>query len=428
MPNPLAGDKAPRAELFIVLVLAGVQFSHLMDFIMMMPLAPQLMRVFGINAREFGLVVSVYTFSAAISCFCAALFMDRFDRKTVLMTVYSGLVLGTVACGFAPNFHLLLGARVITGVFGGLLQAVIFAILGDVVAESRRGRATGIVMAAFAVTSVAGVPVGLIIANRWGWNATFLSLGGLSFANLLLAWRVIPPVREHLKLAAAQAAAGQRRAGPLSAISGLLRERNTWVAILIIITMMSIFAIMPFISPFLVSIVGIGEGELPTVYLWGGLASLIVSPLIGRLSDKYGARRVFIISSFFSIPAVIAFASLGHATLAWATVLNTVLSAVGAGRMTPSMDLINSSVDQQRRGSFMTLISSVQQLSASAASLGGGMILGEGTAGLHRFGILGWIVAGTMIASSLLSLLLRPVAAKGGSDFTTAPGGQTVHA
>ena len=395
--------QAPRRELLLVLILAGVQFSHIMDFVIMMPLGPQLMRVFGIAPKQFGLVVSVYTLSASVSCFLAALFMDRFDRKRVLVCIYAGLVIGTFLCGMAPTFSALVAARVVTGIFGGLLQAVILSIIGDVVHPSRRGQATGMVMAAFAVASVVGVPIGLSIANHFGWQMTFILLAIVSALNFILAVRFLPPVRGHL-------ARPQVAAGVLTDMLSLLSLRATWVAIALISTMMSIFAMMPFVSAFLVTVVGITEGDLPTVYMFAGVASFFISPTIGRLSDRWGARRIFVSSSIVAIPAIILFSLLKQAGLVMAISLNTLVAAVGAARMTPSLTLINSSVTSERRGRFMTLIASVQQLFAAVASYGGGMILGEGSAGLDRFPVLGAIVAASMLLSSLLSFLIKPVA------------------
>ena len=395
--------QAPHRELLLVLILAGVQFSHIMDFVIMMPLGPHLMRVFGIAPRQFGLVVSVYTLSASVSCFLAALFMDRFDRKKMLVGIYAGLVIGTFLCGLAPTFSALVAARVVTGIFGGLLQAVILAIIGDLIHPSRRGQATGLVMAAFAVASVAGVPIGLSIANLFGWQTTFLSLAAVSSLNFMIAIRVLPPVRGHLERS-------QVSTGVLTDMVGLLSMRSTWVALALISTMMSIFAMTPFVSAFLVSVVGITEADLPTVYMAAGVASFIISPTIGRLADRWGARQIFVSSSIIAIPAIILFSRLKQVGLVTAISLNTLVAAVGAARMTPSLTLINSSVSSDRRGRFMTLIASVQQLFAAIASYGGGMILGEGSTGLDRFPILGSIVAASMVLSALLCFLVKPVA------------------
>lgn len=389
-----------RRELLLVFILAGVQFSHIIDFVIMMPLGPQLMRMFGIAPREFALVVSVYTLSASLSCFGASFFMDRFDRKKTLLLVYAGLVVGTFVCGLAPNFPSLVAARSITGVFGGLLQPIILAIIGDLIPESRRGQATGIVMAAFAVSSVVGVPIGLSLANSFGWQTTFITLAVFSAMNLALAWRRLPPVTSHITKRVPSS-------GMLQDMVAILKLPNSWVALVLITTMMSIFTFTPFVSPFLVQIVGIAEADLPTVYMFGGAASFVVSPLIGRIADRFGARRVFISSSVVAVPAMLIFSNLQKTSLGVAVAMNTLVAAVGAARMTPSLALINGSVASALRGRFMTLIASVQQLAAACASYIGGLILGESSIGLARFPVLGGIVATSMVISSLLSLLIK---------------------
>jgi predicted MFS family arabinose efflux permease len=389
-----------RRELLLVLILAGVQFSHIIDFVIMMPLGPQLMRTFGIAPREFALVVSVYTLSASLSCFGASFFMDRFDRKKTLIFAYTGLVVGTFVCGLAPSFPALVAARSITGMFGGLLQPIILSIIGDLIPPSRRGQATGIVMAAFAVSSVVGVPVGLSLANTFGWQATFTALAVISSLNLLLSWLQLPPITSHLKMQGSSS-------GMLRDMAAILKLPNSWVAIALITAMMSIFAFTPFVSPFLVQIVGISEADLPTVYMFAGAASFIVSPLIGRLSDRFGARRIFISSSVVAVPAMLLFSNLQKTSLTVAVAMNTLVAAVGAARMTPSLALINGSVSSELRGRFMTLIASVQQFSAAFASFIGGLLLGDTADSLSRFPVLGGIVATSMVISSLLSLLIK---------------------
>ena len=246
-----------------------------------------------------------------------------------------------------------------------------------------------------------GVPIGLTVANNYGWQATFLTLAALSSLNLLLAFRELPQVNAHLT---------ERRAavGVFAGMFDLLRMPNTWVAITLIVMMMSIFAFTPFVSPFLVTVVGISEADLPTVYMFAGVASFIVSPAIGKLSDRFGARRIFISSSVIAVPAMLIFSGLQRSTLAVAVAWNTLVAAVGAARMTPSLTLINNSVSSEQRGRFMTLIGSVQQLSAAVASYCGGLLLGDSAAGLERFAILGAIVASSMVVSSVLSLFVRP--------------------
>lgn len=386
---------APRG---LVAILAGVQLSHILDFVILMPLGPQLMRALAIDTQQFSLLVSVYTLSAAVSCFLASLVMDRFDRRRVLLAVYAGLVVGTLACGMAPSFAWLLLARVVTGLFGGLLQAIILAIIGDVVPRDEQGRATGMVMAAFAVSSVLGVPLGLAIANNFGWNATFLAIVMFSALNWLLAWWQVPPVRAHLNVA--------KNTAVTSDIWLLVANPATWMASLLIVSMMSIFAFFPFISPFLVQVLGVSEDSLPQIYLVQGLATMLSTPLIGKLCDRYGPRNVFISCSLIAMGLILVFSHLQSASLALVILLNAALAAIGIGRMTPSMHLINRSVGSEQRGSFMTLVAGVQQLAASGASYLGGLLL-SGAEGMRQFGQVGVIVAVTMLVSIAISLRVR---------------------
>ena len=356
------------------------------------------MRILSINTQQFSMLVSVYTLSAAISCFIASTVMDRFDRKRVLIGIYSGLVLGTFLCGFARSYEVLLAARVITGLFGGLLQAIILSIIGDVVPENHRGKATGIVMAAFAVSSVAGVPIGLAIANNFSWYATFFSIGIFSLINLLLAWYRLPAMNTHMQRSSTISLSRE--------FGNLLTHRSTWLAWLLIISMMSIFALFPFISPFLIQILGFSESNLPEIYLAQGIATIICAPYIGKLSDRFGSKKIFIICSGLSIGTVLIFTHLETASLALVIALNTIMAAVGIGRMAPSMDMINRSVGSEQRGSFNTLVAAVQQLAASGASYLGGMLL-SGTKGMGNFGAVGSLVAGSMVISIGISAFFK---------------------
>lgn len=196
-----AGELVPKKEIregLLIFTLAAIQFTHMMDFVIMMPLGPQLMRIFNISPGEFGLLVSAYTFSAAVAGFLSALFIDRFDRKHAMLGLYFGFTIGTLACALAPTYSLLLAARVVAGAFGGVLGALILAVIGDAIPEHRRGAATGKVMAAFSVASIAGVPVGLYLASVTSWHAPFYLLAGLSFLVLIASFWLLPTMRGHL--------------------------------------------------------------------------------------------------------------------------------------------------------------------------------------------------------------------------------------
>ena len=170
-----------RRERVLLWLLAGLQFTHLLDFMILSPLAPQFMRLWGITASQFGYLVSVYALAAAVAGLGATFVIDRFDRRAVLLTVYALFVLATVACALAPGYWWLMVARALAGASGGIVGSVVMAIIGDLIPAERRGRAMGVVLSAFPLVSVLGVPVSLLLANHLGWHAPFFTLAAISF-------------------------------------------------------------------------------------------------------------------------------------------------------------------------------------------------------------------------------------------------------
>ncbi|MCM2282171.1 MAG: MFS transporter, partial [Bdellovibrionaceae bacterium] len=294
-----------REEVWLLLLLAGVQFTHIMDFMIMMPLGPQLMRLFVITPRDFAFLVSTYQFAAGICGFVAAFFVDRFDRKRSLIFAYIGFALGTFACALAPSYAFLLMARSLAGAFGGVLGAQIMAIIGDAIPFSRRGRAMGIVMAAFSVSSVFGVPFGLYLATKWNWHAPFVFVGSVAAVlAALIVWRV-RPITQHMS-------SGLPRPSPLGLMSGIVHDRNQMRALsLMILLMFTQFTLIPFLSPYLVANVGFREDQLPWMYFVGGGLTIFTSPIVGRLSDRFGKPSVFLIAGLLVILPVLVLTHLG---------------------------------------------------------------------------------------------------------------------
>ncbi len=188
----------PLNERLLLLSLAAIQFTTVVDFIIIMPLGPQYMRVFSITPGQFGLIVSAYAISAGISGIAAGFFLDRFDRKRALLGLYSGFTLATLFCAVAQTYPLLVAARALAGAFGGVTGALILAIVGDVVPEHRRGAAMGLVMSAFSIANICGVPLGLVLASHFNWHVPFFALAGLSIIVLAVMVRVMPSLRTHL--------------------------------------------------------------------------------------------------------------------------------------------------------------------------------------------------------------------------------------
>ncbi len=374
-------------ERLLLFVLAVVQFSHVLDFVIMMPLGPQFMRVFHITPQEFGLIVSSYTFSAAIFGFLGAFFIDRFDRRTALLALYAGFVLGTLACAVAPNYELLVVARAVAGAFGGILGALIFAIVGDCIPDVRRGAATGVIMSSFSVASVLGVPFGLFLATSLSWHAPFFLLAGLSALALMLAVAVLPSMKKHLLNAQPTAALENMR-------TVLSSPNNLRAFGLMALLMIAGFSVIPFISPYMVANVGLTEADLPYIYFFGGLATFFTSQWIGKLADKFGKLVVFRIVAALSIIPILLITNLPVVPLAVALVCTTLFMICLSGRLVPAMAIITSSVEPRYRGSFMSINSAVMQVFSGAGSFAAGFIIGKATDGtMTNYWLVGLIAA-----------------------------------
>ncbi len=407
------GTEDRGRERVVLLILGAVQFTSIIDFMVVMPLGPQLMRTLSINPAQFGFIVSSYTFSASVTGLLAASLMDRFDRRTAYLTLYSGFLLGTLLCGLANSYATLLAARVVTGAFGGILGGLSMAIIGDVFPESRRGAATGSLMSAFALASVVGVPFGLYLGTEYGWHSPFFLLVGLGSLALLAGWRVLPPLRGHLN-------PSTPAAHPLEQVFTTLTRPDHLRAFALIVTLMfGGFAVIPYISPYLVSNVGVSEKKLPWVYIAGGGLTLIAAPAIGRLADRYGKLRMYLIVAPIAAVMMIVVTNLPRVSLVEAVGAVGLLMVNNAGRMVVAMAMIMGSIDPKRRGSFMSANSSVQHFATGLGSVLGGRIIVRAADGtLRHFDLVGWIA----VASTVLSLWLASRLRRADSGEKTPPG------
>ena len=400
--NPV--DKPIAREWAILLVLAGVQISHILDFMILMPLGPQFMRMFAIGPTQFGFLVSIYTFSAATVGFAAAFFIDRFDRKKALLLLFACFAATTLLAASSQSYVSLLAARALAGAFGGVLSAIVFAIVSDLIPESRRGAALGVVMSAFSVAATAGVPISLYLANHFTWRAPYFFLAGLSLTIWSGVLWLLPRMRGHLRAA--------RERHPLEQAVAVFREPNHHrVFLFSAMLFFSGFAIIPFISPYMVANVGVAEKELPLLYLVGGILTLVVVRLAGRLTDLHGKHRMFTLIAGLSALAILALTHLPQAPIYVAIPASAFLMSMMSGRFVPAMALITSSVAPRLRGSFMSFNSSVQQLAAGTASFGASLLIGRNAAGeLTHYGTVGILAVIATLASIHLARRIRAAA------------------
>ncbi len=389
-----------RRERFVLLILAAVQFTTIVDFMIVMPLGPQLMRALRISPAQFGLIVSSYTFAAGAAGLVASSIVDRFARRTTFLVLYAGFLVGTLCCALAPNYHALAIARVVTGAFGGILGGMSMAIIGDVFPEERRGRATGSLMAGFALASVAGVPAGLYFGTKYGWHIPFIALAVGGMLPLVLAPFALPPLDGHV---------GKRHAHPLRTLKETFTHSNHLTAFaLIILLMFGSFAVFPYLCPYLVANVGISERQLPLVYIAGGGLTLFAAPVIGRLADKYGKLTMYRTIVPFSVLFLLIITHLPPVTVGIVIVVFGALMCCNVGRMIAAMAMVTSSVEPQRRGAFLSANASVQHIASGFGAYFGGIIVSQAADGrLEKFGDVGWIAAIMALASLIVAARIR---------------------
>ena len=399
---PAAANKtAPLIrERALLVTLAAIQFTHFLDFMIMMPLGPQFMRAFSITPTQFGFLVSSYSFSAGVFALAAGFFMDRFDRKRALLILYSGFALGTLCCALAPNYFTLLLARMVAGGFGGVAGSVVYAIVGDVIPLARRGRAMGVIMTSFSMASILGVPAGLMLASTLGWHAPFFLLTVVSLGILLSAYRILPSLPVHIH-ANAHAAWARMRA--------ILTHPNHHRAFTLVLVMTASGSLIyPFLSPSMVTNAHLPEASLPWLYIWGGAATFLSSQIFGHLTDRFGRLRMFTVISLVSIIPTLVVTRLGPVPV-WAVFITTTLYMVfTSGRLVPSMSMVTASVEGRLRGGFMSVNSAVQQIAAGLATSGASLMVSRDHQGrIAGYAGVGLLSAGLVITGVFLARRLR---------------------
>lgn len=395
-------DRTRRRERLVLFILAAVQFTTIVDFMIVMPLGPQLMRTLGISPAQFGLIVSSYTFAAGAAGFVASSIVDRFARRTTFMVMDAGFLLGTLFCALAPNYHTLVAARIATGAFGGVLGGMAFAIIGDVFPENRRGHATGSLMTGFALASVAGVPFGLYLGTNYGWHVPFVVLALSGLPALAMVPFVLPKLDAHVV---------KHHEHPLKSVIETFSHENHLRAFALIVSLMiGSFTVFPYLSAYLVANVGMTEAQLPLVYIAGGALTLLTSPSIGRIADRFGKLRVFRIAIPCSALLLLVMTNLGRVPVWLAVALFGALMVFNVARMICAMAMVTSSVEPRRRGAFLSANASVQHVASGLGAYIGGLIVEQSASGkIEHFGTVGWVAVAATLASMWFAGRVRTV-------------------
>jgi predicted MFS family arabinose efflux permease len=384
-------------QVLVIVLMAFTMFSVVLDFMIMSPLGDMLMKAFTLKPSQFGAAVSVYAFSAGVSGIITAGFADRFDRKKLLMFFYTGFIGGTFLCSLAASYNTLLAARIVTGLFGGVIGSICIAIITDLFDIHHRGRVMGFVQMGFGGSQVLGIPLGLFIANHWNWRAPFIMVALLAtLTALLIAFR-LKPVTAHL--------AKQSGRSPLGHLWHTFAKRNYRIGFLST-ALLSIggFMMMPFGSAFAVNNLKITYEQLPMLFMVSGCTSLLIMPLAGRLSDKIDKFTIFACASLWMMIVVVLYTNLSASPLWLVMVFNVVLMIGILSRMVPASALTTAIPDMQDRGAFMSMNTSVQQIAGGAAAAVGGMIVVQKGkfSPLEHYNTLGYVMVGVSLVSVLL--------------------------
>ncbi len=379
-------------QIFVIVILALTQFTVVLDFMVMSPLGDMLMKTMNLTTSQFGAAVSCYAFSAGISGIATAGFADRFDRKKLLLFFYVGFILGTFFCSLASTYPMLIAARIVTGVFGGVIGSISMAIMADIFAIEKRGRVMGFIQMGFSASQILGIPISLYIANHWGWTSPFIMiviLASIVWVGIALK---LNPITKHLEVKSDR--------NPLAHLWHTISNRNYRIGFSATV-LLSIggFMMMPWSSAFSINNLHVTKEQLPLLFMVGGVSTLVIMPLIGKLSDKIDKFKLFAAASIWMMIIVVVYTNLTAVPL-WVVMIINVLMMIGImSRMVPSMALATALPQMQDRGAFMSINSSLQQFAGGLAAAAGGLIVVQKTktSPLEHYDTVGYVMVGISI-------------------------------
>lgn len=385
-------SKFTSYQIFVIVILALTQFTVVLDFMVMSPLGDMLMKSMDLTTTQFAFAVSGYAFSAGVSGIATAGFADRFDRKKLLLFFYIGFILGTLFCGLITTYPLLIAARIVTGVFGGVIGSISLAIVADLFALEKRGRVMGFMQMGFGASQILGIPISLYIANAYGWQSPFFMIVVLATIVWFAIVLKMKPIIKHLEVKSDRNA--------LTHLWHTIKNRDYRIGFFAT-ALLSVggFMMMPWGSAFAINNLHVTAEQLPLLFMVSGVSAIVIMPVIGRFSDKIDKFKLFAIASIWMIIAVIIYTNLTPVPL-WIVLTVNVLMMIGMmSRMIPSMALATALPKLQDRGAFMSINSSLQQFAGGIAASVGGFIVVQKTkySPLEHYDTLGYVIVGISI-------------------------------
>ena len=392
--NTTTSEKFSSYQILVIVLLALTQFTVVLDFMVMSPLGDMLIKSMSLTPDQFGFAVSAYAFSAGISGFLTAGYADRFDRKKLLLVFYVGFITGTLFCGLASTYFMLMLARIVTGIFGGVIGSISLAIVADIFDLKQRGRAMGYMQMGFGASQVLGIPISLYIANHWGWQSPFIMIVVLAAIIWLATMIKLRPIAKHLELKTDRTA--------ITHLWHTLSERQYWTGFLMTaLISLGGFMMMPWGSVFAVNNLKVSYEQLPLLFMASGIAALIIMPIIGKLSDKVDKVKIFTVAALAMMVIVLVYTNLPPVPFLLIISLNILMMAAIMSRMVPAMALVSALPKMQDRGAFMSINSSLQQIAGGfAAGIGGKIVFQETkTSPLKNYDLLGYVIVVIIIAN-----------------------------
>ena len=381
-------------QVLVILLLALTQFTVVLDFMVMSPLGDMLMKSMELTTSQFGFAVSGYAFSAGISGLLTAGFADRFDRKKLLLFFYVGFIAGTLCCGLATTYPMLMAARIITGLFGGVIGSISMAIVADIFPLHQRGRTMGFMQMGFGASQVLGIPISLYIANHWGWQSPFLMIVGLATIIWLATMLKLQPITKHLELKTEKTA--------IKHLWHTLKQPHYRIGFLMT-ALLSLggFMMMPWGSAFAVNNLNISYEQLPFLFMASGIAALFIMPAIGKLSDKIDKVKIFTFAAIAMMVIIVIYTNLSPVHFIIVVILNVLMMTAIMSRIVPAMALVSALPQMQDRGAFMSINSSLQQIAGGIAAGVGGIIVVQKTktSPLRHYDTLGYLIVVIIIAN-----------------------------